>query len=156
MPFLFFFNASLSIMSWCKRKMTRYFFDMHEKKSRIGFATAAVIYLHFLGVPISTCPQKCNKNNYLTFHFKHPYAMRRMNKNHDCALNNWPTWVQKVPKGAKRSVKMWNINFYKSYFKNVLLYRNGRLYTYIIPRTVYFDWICTCSWKELLTSNFWQ
>ena len=25
-------------------------------------------------------------------------------------------------KGAKRSVKMWATNFYKSYFKNILLY----------------------------------
>ena len=30
-------------------------------------------------------------------------------------------------KGAKRSVKMWATNFYKSFFRNVLLYMNGRL-----------------------------
>ena len=52
-------------------------------------------------------------------------------------------------KGAKRSVKMWITNFHKSFFKNILLYMNGRLsktrsvHKYVIPRTVYFDWICT-------------
>ena len=30
-------------------------------------------------------------------------------------------------KGAKRSAKMWATNFYKSFFKNILLYMNGRL-----------------------------
>ena len=30
-------------------------------------------------------------------------------------------------KGAKRSVKMWATNFYKSLFKNILLYMNCRL-----------------------------
>ena len=43
-------------------------------------------------------------------------------------------------KGAKRSVKMWATNFCKSFFKNILLYMNGRLskicsvHTYDIPR----------------------
>ena len=30
-------------------------------------------------------------------------------------------------KGAKRSLKMWTKNFYESFFKNILLYMNGRL-----------------------------
>ena len=30
-------------------------------------------------------------------------------------------------KGVKRSVKMWGTNFYKSFFKNILLFMNGRL-----------------------------
>ena len=51
-------------------------------------------------------------------------------------------------KGAKRSVKMWTANFYQNFFKNTLLYMNGRpsklrsVHTYVMPRTVYFDWIC--------------
>ena len=51
-------------------------------------------------------------------------------------------------KGAKRSVKMCTTNFYKIFFKNILLYMNGRLskirsvHTYAISRTVYFGWIC--------------
>ena len=39
-------------------------------------------------------------------------------KNH-CAANNWQIWTQ--------SVKMWITNFYKSFFKNILLYMNGGL-----------------------------
>ena len=52
-------------------------------------------------------------------------------------------------KGAKRSVKMWTTNFCKSFFMNILLYMNGRLskirsvHTYLMTRTVYFDWIYT-------------
>ena len=51
-------------------------------------------------------------------------------------------------KGAKRSVKMWTTNFHKSYNKNILLYTNVGLskirsvHTYVMTRTVYFDWIC--------------
>ena len=62
-----------------------------------------------------------------------------------CAANNRPIWTQKVP---KKSVKMWTTIFYKTFFKNILLYMNGRLsktravHTYVMPRTVYFDWIC--------------
>ena len=47
-------------------------------------------------------------------------------------------------KCAKRSVKMWTTNFYKSFFENILLYMNGRLskirsvHTYVMSRTVYF------------------
>ena len=52
-------------------------------------------------------------------------------------------------KGAKRSVKMWTTNFYRSFWKNILLYMSSRLskirseHTYVMPRTVYFGWICT-------------
>jgi len=52
-------------------------------------------------------------------------------------------------KGAKRSVKMWTKNFYKSFSKNMLLHMSSRLskirsvHTYVIPRTVYFGWICS-------------
>ena len=47
---------------------------------------------------------------------------------------------------------MWTINFYKKFSKNILLYINSRLsnirsvHTYVIPRTVYFGWICTFLW----------
>ena len=47
-----------------------------------------------------------------------------------------------------KPLKVKSQNFYKRFFKNVLLYMNGRLskirsiHTYVIPRTVYFDWIC--------------
>ena len=57
-------------------------------------------------------------------------------------------------KGAKRSVKMFSTIFYISFFK----YMNGRLskirlvHTYVIPRTVYFDWICI----QILTTSFVQ
>ena len=51
-------------------------------------------------------------------------------------------------KGAKRSVKMWTKNSYKIFFKNIL-YMNVRLSkipsvrTYVMPQTVYLDWICS-------------
>ena len=55
--------------------------------------------------------------------------------------------LEKLPnldaKGAKRSVNLWSLS------RNVLFYINGRLsnirsiHTYVLPRTVYFDWICT-------------
>ena len=50
---------------------------------------------------------------------------------------------------AKRSVKMWTTTFYKSFFKNILLFMRSQLsktrsvHTYAMPRTVYFGWICT-------------
>ena len=40
------------------------------------------------------------------------------------------------------------MNFYKSFSKNILLYMSRRLskirsvHTYVMPRTVYFGWIC--------------
>ena len=43
---------------------------------------------------------------------------------------------------------MWTTTFFKSCFKNILSYMNGRLskicsvHTYVMPRTVYFGWIC--------------
>ena len=43
---------------------------------------------------------------------------------------------------------MWTTNFYKSFSKNILLYMSRRLskissvHTYVMPRTVYFGWIC--------------
>ena len=52
-------------------------------------------------------------------------------------------------KCAKRSVKMWTTNFYKSFSKNILLYMSRRLskissvHTYVMLRTVYFGWFCT-------------
>ena len=51
-------------------------------------------------------------------------------------------------KGAKRSVKMWTTNFYKSFYKSILLYMSSWLskirsvHTYDMLRTVYFGWIC--------------
>ena len=48
-------------------------------------------------------------------------------------------------KGAKRSVKMWTTNFYKSFSQNILMYMSSRLskirslHTYVIHRTIYFD-----------------
>ena len=66
-----------------------------------------------------------------------------------CAVNNWPIWTQKVPKEAKRcglQASRWG------FFKNLLSYMKSRLsktrsvHMYVMPRTVYFDWICTgCS-----------
>ena len=58
-----------------------------------------------------------------------------------CSANNWPIWNQ----GTKRSVKMRSTNFYKRFFKNILLYRNGglakirSLHTYVIHRMFYFE-----------------
>ena len=59
-----------------------------------------------------------------------------------CATNNLDK------KGAKTSVKMWTTSFFKSFSKNILLYMSSRLskirsiHTYVMPRTVYFGWIC--------------
>ena len=59
-------------------------------------------------------------------------------------------------KGDKRSVKILTTKFYKSLFINILLHMNGRLskirsvHTYVVPRTVYFDWICTTEITKLL------
>ena len=63
-------------------------------------------------------------------------------------------------KGAKRSIKMWSTNFNKSFFKNIWLYMNSRLskirsvYSYIMPRTVYFGWICRMSFLLLFGEVF--
>ena len=61
-----------------------------------------------------------------------------------------PEWLTNLDaKGAKRSVKMWTENFYKTFSKNILLYLSSRLskirlvHTYVMARTVYFGWICT-------------
>ena len=66
-------------------------------------------------------------------------------------------------KGAKRSVTIWTTNFYESFSKSILLYMNGQLskirlvHTYIIPRTVYFDWICIPSADSFLRIlNWWM
>ena len=51
-------------------------------------------------------------------------------------------------KCAKRSVKMWTLDFYWSFFKNILLYRSSRLskirsvHTYAMPWTVFIGRIC--------------
>ena len=43
---------------------------------------------------------------------------------------------------------MWTTSFYRSFFKNILLYTSIWLskmlsvHTYVMPRTVYFGWIC--------------
>ena len=66
-------------------------------------------------------------------------------------------------KGAKRSVKMWTTNFNKSFSKNIWLYMSSRLlkirwvHTYVMPRTVYFGWICTrgCEGEGYKGSSFW-
>ena len=40
----------------------------------------------------------------------------------------WREWLTNLDaKGAKRSVKMWTTNFYKSFSKNILLYMSSRL-----------------------------
>ena len=50
---------------------------------------------------------------------------------------------------AKGRVKTLNRNFCRIFFKNILLYMNGWLskirsvHTYVMPRRVYFGWICT-------------
>ena len=52
-------------------------------------------------------------------------------------------------KGPKRSVKVWANNFYKNFFKNIVLYMNGQpsnicsLHTYVMHRMFYFEWYCT-------------
>ena len=62
-------------------------------------------------------------------------------------------------KGVKRSVKMWTTTFYKSFLKNILLYISSRLskihsvHTYVMPRTVYFGWICNCQTKFIHSFN---
>ena len=44
---------------------------------------------------------------------------------------------------------MWTTNFFKSNSKNILLYMSSRLskirsvHTHVMPRTIYFGWICT-------------
>ena len=48
---------------------------------------------------------------------------------------------------------MWTTNFYKSFSKKILLYMSSRLskirseHTYVMPRTVYFGWICMTTMK---------
>ena len=64
-----------------------------------------------------------------------------------CASNNWPIWTQK---GAKRSVKMWlptSTRVFSKIFCCTWMVGCQKLAqyirTYVIPRTVYFNWICT-------------
>ena len=58
-------------------------------------------------------------------------------------------------KGAKRSVKMCTTNFYRSFSKTILWCMSSRLskicsvHTYVMPRTVYFGWICTSRTKVM-------
>ena len=62
-------------------------------------------------------------------------------------------------KGAKRSLNVRATNFYKIFFKNVLLYMNGglskmcSLHTYVRHRMFYFERYCTKTnntmWKQL-------
>ena len=65
-----------------------------------------------------------------------------------CAANNGPIWTQKVP---KRSVKMSTTSFYKSFFKKYVgiheqsaVSKIRSVHTYVMHRTVYFGWICSC------------
>ena len=96
------------------------------------------------------CRQFRNSSDYLKTH---------------CAASFWPIWTQK---GAKRSVKMRATNLCKSLFKNIVLCMNGSLsknrsvHSYVVPRTVYFDWICitlTCilfkRTSDLLPGYLW-
>ena len=59
----------------------------------------------------------------------------------------WLTYLD--AKGAKRSIEMWIKYFYKSVFKIILLCMNSWLsknrsvHSYVMPRTIYLDWICT-------------
>jgi len=54
--------------------------------------------------------------------------------------NNRPIWKQNMPKEAQRC---------RVFFKNILIYMNGRLskdrslHTHVIPPMVYINWICT-------------
>ena len=62
-----------------------------------------------------------------------------------CAANNRSIWTKNVPTVAQRRGLQTFIRFF---FKNILLYMNGWLskisvYTYVMPRTFYFDCICT-------------
>ena len=52
-------------------------------------------------------------------------------------------------KCTKRSVKMWTANFYKSFFQKCFVVHEQSAVenlfitcTYVMPRTVYFSWIC--------------
>ena len=80
-----------------------------------------------------------------------------------CSANNWSIWTQKVAKEAYRCVT----TFYRSSFKNILLYKNIRLSkirsvrTYVmpgrfilvesVPRT-FFYWNCRYCWIDLIES----
>ena len=61
-------------------------------------------------------------------------------------------------KGAKRSVKMWAINFCLIFSKNILLYRSRRwskirsVHTYAMPCTVFIGCICT----QCTPKYFWK
>ena len=51
--------------------------------------------------------------------------------------------------GVKRSLKVWAVNFYKSFFKNTLLFtkcgpsKTWSVHTYVMHRMVYFERYCT-------------
>ena len=79
--------------------------------------------------------------------------------------NIWRLTVpQMIVQFGRRSVKMWTKTFFKRFFKNILLYMNGRLskirsvHTYAMPRTVCFGWICTSiKLKHIFKQpNFWR
>ena len=62
------------------------------------------------------------------------------------------------------SVNMWTTNFCRSFSKNILFHINSRLskirsvHTYVIPRTVYFGWICSvlpCCMHKSMIHNDW-
>ena len=61
--------------------------------------------------------------------------------------------------GAKRSSKISATTFYKNVFKDNLLYMNGWLsnvrtvHTYVMIRTVHFNWICTFQNLMLFAAN---
>ena len=52
-------------------------------------------------------------------------------------------------KGAKRSVKMWTTNFYKSFFKKFLLYINGRLSKINLFSTYVCSKVDSCFWEAV-------
>ena len=61
-------------------------------------------------------------------------------------------------KGAKSSIKIWSVNYYKSLFENIQLHLKGQqskirsVYTFALTRTVYFDWICIVKYIGTLAS----
>ena len=81
----------------------------------------------------------------------------------DSLCRKWLTNLD--AKGAKRSLKMWNTSFCKSFFKNIALKMNGGLskirsvHTYVMRRTGYFGCICKssfwrhCNYEKLTTIN---
>ena len=79
--------------------------------------------------------------------------------NNHCAANNWLIWMQKVPKEAWRCVLQIPVRIFAKIF--CFTYLKGRLskilsvvHAYVIPRTVYFDWIYISKYFHWIKSSF--